>query len=68
MSLREDIPFALGDLMALDDLASKPMVEELTQKLRRAGILTVIREARGRRGQILALGELVNLCEGRKVY
>ena len=44
------------------------MVEELTRKLRRAGILTVIREARGRRGQILALGELVNLCEGRKVY
>lgn len=50
-----------------DDMPSKPVVMELIRKLRQAGILTVIREARGRRGQILALGGLVYLCEGRKV-
>ena len=60
--------FAPSDLLAFDDMPSKPMVMQLTRKLRQAGILTVIREARGRRGQILALGELVNLCEGRKVF
>jgi DNA-binding IscR family transcriptional regulator len=62
MPLREDIPFAPSDLLAFDDMPSKPVVMELIRKLRQAGILTVIREARGGRGQILALSELVNLC------
>jgi Fic family protein len=60
--------FAPSDLLPFDDMPSKPVVMELTRKFRQAGILTVIREARGRRGQILALGDLVNLCEGRRIF
>ena len=33
-----------------------------------AGILEVIREAKGSRPQLLALAELINLCEGKKVF
>ena len=59
--------FAPRDLLTFDDMPSKPMVMELIRKLRQSGILTTLRQASGRRGQILALSELVNLCEGRKV-
>jgi Fic family protein len=59
--------FAPSALLDFDDMPSKPMVMQLLGKLRDAGMLTILRQARGRRGQILALGELVNLCEGRKV-
>jgi Fic family protein len=48
-------------------MPSKPMVMSMLRKLREAGILTTVREARGRRPQVLALAELINLCEGRKV-
>ena len=59
--------FAPSNLLNHKDMPSKPMVMALLRKLRDAGILQVLREARGRRPQILALAELVNLCEGRKV-
>jgi Fic family protein len=59
--------FAPSNLLDLEDMPSKPMVMGLLKKLRGAGILAVLREARGRRGQMLALSELVNLSEGRKV-
>jgi Fic family protein len=59
--------FAPGSLFDLEDMPSKPMVMRLLGKLRAAGVLTVLREARGQRGQILALGELVNVSEGMKV-
>ena len=36
-------------------------------RLTEAGILKQLREVRGRRAQVLALAELVNLCEGKKV-
>ena len=36
-------------------------------KLKMAGILKILRESSGRRPQVLALAELVNLCEGREV-
>jgi hypothetical protein len=49
-------------------MPSKPMVFALLKRLREAKILTVVREGSGRRPQILALGELVNLCEGKKVF
>jgi hypothetical protein len=39
----------------------------LLRKLRGAGILRVLRESRGRRAQVLALAELINLCEGKEV-
>ena len=48
-------------------MPTKPVVTQLLQRLREAGILKQLREARGRRAQVLALAELVNLCEGKKV-
>lgn len=60
--------FAPGSLFGLKGMPSKPMVMGLLRKLRIAGILGVLREAKGRRGQILVLSELVNLCEGRKGF
>lgn len=44
-------------------MPSKPMVMAILEKLRLAGILTVMREASGRRSQILLFEELFNLCE-----
>lgn len=54
-------------LIEEEDMPSKPMVMNLLSTLKEAGILKTLREARGRRSQILALAELVNLCEGKNV-
>lgn len=48
-------------------MPSKPMVMVLLKKLREAGILKSLREAAGPHPQVLALAELVNLCEGKRV-
>lgn len=48
-------------------MPSKPMIITLLGKLKAAGILKVIREGSGRRGQVFAFPQLVNRCEGRKV-
>jgi Fic family protein len=45
---------------------SRQAVSMYLRKLREAGVLKVVRKGGGRRGQVLALTELVNLCEGRK--
>lgn len=49
-------------------MPSYPMTSALLGKLKSAGILKIVREGSGSRPQILALAELINLCEGRKVY
>jgi Fic family protein len=54
-------------LIEEDDMPSKPAVMGLLGSLKEAGILKVLRESSGRSPQILALAELVNLCEGKKV-
>ena len=59
--------FASSDLFRDPALPSKPVVTQLLQRLREAGILKQLREASGRRPQALALAELVNLCEGKRV-
>lgn len=46
---------------------SRQAVANLLRTLREAGILTVIKEGSGRRAQVLALTELINLCEGKEV-
>ena len=56
-----------SDLVGAPAMPSKQMVMTLLRKLRDAGILKVLRESRGRRAQVLALAELINLCEGREV-
>lgn len=48
-------------------MPSNPMIASLLSKLKAAGMLKVVRQGSGRRPQVLALAELVNLCEGRKV-
>jgi Fic family protein len=48
-------------------MPSKPMIMTLLRKLKQAGILKVLAEGSGRRPQVLALVELINLCEGKKV-
>lgn len=49
------------------NMPSKPMVMNMLGKLKRNGILTTIAGARGPHAEVLALAELVNLCEGREV-
>ena len=46
---------------------SRQAVAGLLKTLRNSGVLTVLREGRGRRAQILAFTELINLCEGKEV-
>lgn len=48
-------------------MPSKPMIMSMLGKLKQDGILKVVREGSGRRAQVLALAELINLCEGKKV-
>jgi hypothetical protein len=48
-------------------LPGKQMIMTLLGKLKDARILTTLREPVGRRPQMLALSELLDLCEGRPV-
>jgi hypothetical protein len=41
------------------------MIMSMIGKLKQDGILKTVREGSGRRAQVLALAELINLCEGR---
>lgn len=59
--------FASSDLFRDPKMPTKPVVTQLLQRLSDAGILTQLSAARGRKPQVLALVELVNLCEGKKV-
>ena len=63
-----DIPiFKSSDLFNYPGLPSRPMIMSLLGTLKQNGILKPVREGSGRRAQILALAELVNLCESREV-
>lgn len=59
--------FTSSDFTRKAGMPSKPMIANLIGKLKTAGILKVIRKGSGRRPQIFALPELLNLCEGKKV-
>ena len=59
--------FASSALFGQPDLPTKPAVTKLLNQLRKAGILKQLRPSSGRRAQVLALHELVNLCEGKRV-
>jgi Fic family protein len=47
---------------------SKPAVANLLRLLREDGILRILREGAGRRPTLYVMPELLNLCEGRKVF
>lgn len=59
--------FQSTDLDGLVNTPSKQAVFTLLNRLKKAKILKVVREGSGRRPQVLALAELVNLCEGRQI-
>lgn len=56
-----------SDLEGHKGMPSKPMIMNMLGKLKQDDILKVVRAGSGRRAQIVALVELVNLCEGKKV-
>lgn len=58
--------FAASALDSQPLMPSRQQIATLLGRLREAGILKVVRQGSGRRPQILALAELVNLCEGRE--
>lgn len=60
--------FRGSDVTKLEQMPSAPMVANLLGNLRRNGILHTVREGAGSRPHVLALAELINLCEGRKVF
>lgn len=60
--------FRSSDVAKLKHMPSVPMVATLLKTLRLNGVLHTIREGAGRRPHVLALAELINLCEGRKVF
>ena len=59
--------FRGSDLSKLTPMPSVPMISNMLNKLKSAGILHTVRAASGRRSQVLAVVGLINLCEGRKV-
>lgn len=59
--------FQSSHLEGLPNRPSKQAISTLLNRLKRADILKVVRGGSGRRAQVLALAELVNLCEGREV-
>lgn len=59
--------FQSSSLFQMPSMPSRPMIVTLLRQLREAGVLKVVAEGRGARAQVLALAELVNLCEGKTV-
>jgi Fic family protein len=60
--------FSPAQLEGRRGMPSKQMIMSMLGRLKDAGILIVTRESSGRRPQILAFPELVNLCEGHEVF
>lgn len=56
-------PLFGSGMLRFPDAPSRQVVSGLLRQLRDNGILKVVRDARGRRSQILALAELVDICE-----
>ena len=52
----------------LDGMPSKPSIIALLNKMKNGSVLSTIRKGAGRRPQILALGELLNICEDKDLF
>lgn len=59
--------FQSSSLGRFKDMPTKAAILALLNKLKKAGVLKVLRAGSGRRSQVLAFPELINLCEGREV-
>ena len=55
-------------LVSSKGMPSTPMLMTILNRMSENGVLKVIQRGRGRRPQIFALREQINLCEGRKVF
>lgn len=58
--------FAGSALVGMRGLPSKPVIMSILGKLKAVGLLKTIRKGSGRRPQVYALVDLVNLCEGKR--
>lgn len=65
--LFEQPVFRSSTLEGRPGMPSRPMIMNLLGRLIQEGILKTVREGSGRRARILALPQLVNLCEGKEV-
>jgi cell filamentation protein, protein adenylyltransferase len=59
--------FQSSQLTRHRQMPSLPTVMQMLRRLRKAGILKTVRKGRGRRAEIFAFVELLNLCEGKRV-
>lgn len=59
--------FQSSHLTKHKQMPSLPTVMQMLRRLRKAGILKTVRKGSGRRAEIFAFAELLNLCEGQKV-
>ncbi len=57
--------FQASQIQKSPGMSGKPMLMTLLRKLREGGVLTSVREGSGRRAQILALQELIDLTESQ---
>jgi Fic family protein len=59
--------FQSSQLTRHRQMPSTPTVMQMLRRLRKSGILKTVRKGSGRRAEIFAFVELLNLCEGEKV-
>lgn len=59
--------FASSSLDRVEGMPTKPAILSMLNKLKQVGILKVVRPGSGRRPQLLALAELINLSEGKEI-
>jgi Fic family protein len=59
--------FQSSHLTRHKQMPSVPTVMQMLRRLHKAGILKTVRKGSGRRAEIFAFAELLNLCEGDKV-
>jgi len=59
-------PIFRSSLLEGKGMPSKPAVMQMLKKLKAAHILKTLSPGSGRRAEVLALAELINICERRK--
>jgi len=60
--------FPSNSFKKLPGMPTSPAILTMLNKLKDEGILKLVRQGSGRRPQVLALAELINLCEGKMIF
>jgi Fic family protein len=60
--------FPSNSLNKFPGMPTSTAVLTMLNKLKNDGMLKLVREGAGRRPQVLALAELINLCEGKNIF